>query len=128
MRVDEERENGIVRRVSLVDDDDHTVDVVDRFLAHLGERGLSPNTLRAYGYDLKRFFTFLAAERTTWQQFGPADALRFLGYLRRQPSGRPAQRLGLSVLAGGERAEPLLSGASVNRVLAAVSSFFEWAI
>ena len=128
MRVDEERENGIVRRVSLVDDDDQPVEVVDRFLAHLGERGFSPNTLRAYGYDLKKFFTFLAAERTTWQQFGPADALRFLGYLRRQPSGRPAQRLGLSVLPGGERAVPLLSGASVNRVLAAVSSFFVWAI
>lgn len=60
--------------------------------------------------------------------FGPADALRFLGFLRQQPTRRPAQRLGLSVLAGGERPVPLLSPASVNRVLAGVSSFFEWAI
>lgn len=128
LRVSEERENGIVRRVSLLEKDGHPVEVADRFLAHLAERGLSPNTLRAYGYDLKKFFAFLAVEGGSWQQFGPADALRFLGYLRRQPSGRPAQRLGLSVVPGGERAVPLLSAATVNRVLAAVSSFFEWAI
>lgn len=128
MRIGEERDNGVVRRVRLFDEDGHSVEVVDRFLAHLGERGFSPNTLRAYGYDLKRFFAFVATEGGSWQQFGAADALRLLGYLRRQPTGGPAQRLGLSVLPGGERAVPLLSGASVNRVLAAVSSFFEWAI
>lgn len=128
MRVVRERVGGIVRAVRLVDDDGAAVEVVDRFLAHLGERGMSPNTLCAYGNDLRRFLVFLTVEGIRWDEFGPADALRLLGFLRREPSGRPAQRLGLAMIAGGDRPVPVLSAASVNRTLAGVSSFFEWAI
>jgi len=45
----EEREGGIVRRVRLLDGGGTPVGVVCRFLEHLGDRGMSPNTLRAYG-------------------------------------------------------------------------------
>jgi integrase len=64
----------------------------------------------------------------TWRDFGPTDALAFLGYLRKLPSKRAAQRLGLTVVAGASAPGTLLSPATVNRVLAAASSFYDWAI
>jgi hypothetical protein len=82
-----------------------------------------------YGYDLRYLFMFLAKEGLDYQEFRPSDALRLLGFLRRLPSRRPAQRLGLTVIVGGEDGPGrLLSPATVNRILAAVSSFYDWAV
>lgn len=125
MRVVKEYEGGIVRRVVLVDDASADVALVTRFLAHLMDSAYSPNTVCAYAYDLRHLATFLADRQLVFGDFGPATALEFLGYLRRVPSRRPAQRLGLSVVTGQGL---LLSPASVARALAATSSFFEWAI
>lgn len=100
MRVVKIREDGIVRRVRLVDVNGQLVEVACRFLEHLVDRGFSPNTLCAYGYDLKYLVTFLELERLSWRDFGPADTLRFLGWLRRLPRKQAAQRLGLAVVDG----------------------------
>jgi integrase/recombinase XerD len=62
VRVVKERDGRVVRRVLLVDGEDEPVRPVCRFLAHLGDRNFSPNTLCAYGYDLKYLFTFLERE------------------------------------------------------------------
>ena len=128
MRVIRSKQNEKSRRVvSLVDDNDMPVEVVARFLAHLGARGCSPNTQQAYAYDLLRFWRFLGAETLTWDTFRPPDALRLLEYLRTVPSARSAQRLGLSIVvpvdAGSAR---LLSPATVNRIIAAISSFYDY--
>ena len=125
MRVDKQRENGIVRRVMLVDDRGDEVVPVNRFLSHLVDSGYSPNTVCAYGYDLRHLALFLTQRSLEWNDFRPAMALEFLGYMRRVPSRRPAQRLGLTVATEQGR---LLSPATVQRVLAATSSFFDWAI
>lgn len=69
MRVIKERDGGIVRRVRLVDDEGELVGPVCRFLDHLRNREFSPNTLSAYGYDLKYLFTFLDREGLNWQDF-----------------------------------------------------------
>ncbi|WP_028476996.1 tyrosine-type recombinase/integrase [Nocardia sp. CNY236] len=129
MQVVKVRDAGVVRHVRLVDEQGHPVDAACRFLEHLADRGMSPNTMCAYGYDLKRLFSFLAREQLDWRDFGPADALGFLGYLRNLPSRRAAQRLGLTVVAGGPSTPgTLLSPATVNRGVAAASSFYDWAI
>ncbi|WP_238408915.1 tyrosine-type recombinase/integrase, partial [Pimelobacter simplex] len=125
VRVVKEREGGIVRRVVLVDEAGDEVVPVNRFLSHLVDSGYSPNTVCAYGYDLRHLALFLADRSLGWNDFRPATALEFLGYLRRVPSRRPAQRLGLTVATEQGR---LLSPATVQRVLAATSSFFDWAI
>ena len=125
VRVVKEREDGVVRRVVLVDDGGDEVVPVNRFLSHLFDAGYSPNTVCAYGYDLRHLALFLAERSLGWNDFRPATALEFLGYLRRVPSRRPAQRLGLTVATEQGR---LLSPATVQRVLAATSSFFDWAI
>jgi integrase/recombinase XerD len=125
MRVVKDREAGIVRGVMLVDDRGDEVALVNRFLSHLVDAGYSPNTVCAYGYDLRHLALFLTERCLGWNDFRPATSLEFLGYLRRVPSRRPAQRLGLTVATEQGR---LLSPATVQRVLAATSSFFDWAI
>lgn len=80
------------------------------------------NTFCAYGYDLRRLAEFFGRSDLSFDDFTPARALEFLGYLRRLPSRRSAQRLGLAVATGEGR---LLSAATVQRILAATSSFFE---
>ncbi len=125
MRVVREAEGGIVRRVILLDGTGVEVEPVSRFLAHLSDANYSPNTICAYAYDLRHLAVFLDERSLDWNDFRPSTALEFLGYLRRVPSRRPAQRLGLTVATGQGR---LLSAATVQRALAATSSFFDWAI
>jgi site-specific recombinase XerD len=122
VQVVKERDGGIVRRVVLLDQAGGEVELVTRFLSHLSDSGYSPNTVCAYAYDLRHLVVFLDQRGLTWSGFRPSTALEFLGYLRRVPSRRPAQRLGLSVATGEGR---LLAAATVARVLAATSSFFE---
>jgi integrase/recombinase XerD len=125
VRVVKQRENGIVRRVVLLDDRGDEVAPVNRFLSHLTDSDYSPNTVCAYAYDLRHLVWFFDQQGLGWDDFRPSTALEFLAYLRRVPSRRPAQRLGLTVATERGR---LLSAATVQRVLAATSSFFEWAI
>lgn len=128
MRVVKERDGSVVRRVRLVDGDGQPVAAACRFLDHLVDRG-SPHTICAYAYDLRRLFTFVAAEGMDWREFRGPDALRLLAFLRQAPSRRPAQRLGLTVVVGGpETPGSLLAPATVNQILAAVSSFYDWAV
>lgn len=125
MQVIKVRDGGIVRRVVLIDDGGAEVAAPTRFLSHLADSGYSPNTLCGYGYDLRYLWSFLTESGLGWREFGPSTALEFLGYLRRLPSRRSAQRLGLTVVTDGGR---LLAPATVQRVLATTSSFYEWAI
>lgn len=125
MRVIKHCEQGIVRQVTLLDDIGREVVQVTRFLSHLTDSDYSPNTVCAYAYDLRHLAVFLDERALGWNDFRPSTALEFLAYLRRVPSRRPAQRLGLTVATEHGR---LLSAATVQRVLAATSSFFEWAI
>jgi site-specific recombinase XerD len=125
VRVIKHCEQGIVRQVTLLDDTGREVVQVTRFLSHLTDSDYSPNTVCAYAYDLRHLAVFLDERALGWNDFRPSTALEFLAYLRRVPSRRPAQRLGLTVATEHGR---LLSAATVQRVLAATSSFFEWAI
>jgi integrase/recombinase XerD len=111
--------------VRLFDDDGEPVAEVDGFLRLLAVREYSPNTIRAYAHDLQKLFAFLGEAGIGAAEFTPARAVEFLQWLRLVSSSRRAQRLELGVASGGGR---VLSAKTCNRVMAAVSSFYEFLI
>lgn len=114
---------------AILDDNDQVIEVVSGFMRHLHARGFSPNTQAAYAYDLLHFFAFLKQQHLTYLDFRPIHALDLLAYLRAVPSRKQVRRLSL-VLCTTEDGESAthLSAASVNRILAAISSFYEYLI
>jgi integrase len=84
--------------------------------------------MSAYAYDLLHFFRFLIGLGLSWQDFRPPHALVFLKHLRSVTARRPTQRLGLAVVSRTGRGVTGLAPESINRALAAVSSFYEYLI
>jgi integrase/recombinase XerD len=122
------QDNGRVA-VELLDDHGESVQVVSAFLRHLAARDYSPNTQVAYAHDLQPLWRFFTSHNLTWETFQPAQALDLLADLRAFSSPYLVQRLGLS-LAQKPAGEPTrrLSPKTINRILAAVSSFYEFTI
>lgn len=105
------------------------IPVVCGFLRHLAARDYSPNTLIGYAQDLQHFWQFLSQHELSWERFGPPEALAFLEYLRTTPRRRPAQRWSLALATVDEgRPAICLAPTTINRILAAVSTFYEYVI
>lgn len=103
-------------------------EVAAQFVAYLEASGCSPNTARAYGHDLTHLRSFLIEQDMDWRTLTPARAVDLLIHLRsKQSRRRGAAQYPLLAAVGGEHAIARLSPATINRVLAAVSSFYEWA-
>jgi integrase len=128
MRVCRRQQAGNVS-FELIDDQGEIIAVVAGFLRYLSARGCSPNTLSAYAHDLLHFHRFLTCHGLTIETFGPAESLALLQYLRQLPSRRSAQRLGLvlATTTAGQSAT-CLAPATINRIFATVSSFYEYLI
>jgi integrase len=127
-RIQRENENDLL--FELLDETEEPIAAISGFMRHLRARGCSPNTLASYVYDLQHFMRFLKEQQLTYQEFSPAHSLAFLEYLSQLPSRKPARRLGLvlsSTTAEGNSATRL-SPTTINRIFAAVSSFYEYLI
>lgn len=111
--------------VRLVDGAGDEIGEVTAFLCLLTARDYSPNTVRAYAYDLLKLYSFLDESGLAVGDFTPARAIEFLKWLRVSPVRGNAQQLSLSVAAAEGR---LLSARTCNRIFAAVSSFYEFLI
>ena len=114
----------------LLDDTDQPIEIVSGFMRHLRARDYSPNTLSAYAHDLLHFMTFLKQQQLTYQDFTPPHALLFLEYLTAISHQKPVQRLSLvlSTTAHDGASTTCLSPSTINRIFAAVSSFYEYLI
>jgi integrase len=114
----------------LRDDTDQPIEIVSGFMYHLRARDYSPNTLSAYAHDLLHFMTFLKQQQLTYQDFTPPHAFLFLEYLTAMSHQKPVQRLGLvlSTTINDGSSTTRLSPATINRIFAAVSSFYEYLI
>ena len=115
--------------VELLDDSGEPIAIVSAFLRHLAARDCSPNTIIAYAHDLQHFWRFLAKQNLNWETFRPFHALQLLEYLRTVPNRRPVQQLSLTLatVADGKPATRL-APPTINRILAAVSSFYDYVI
>lgn len=112
---------GTVPRYFVRDDAGNSVEPIHDFLRYLDARGSSPNTIRSYAYDLRRVWEFFEARGLAWQGFNIANAVDMTAYLHDRIDMRPGRS---AKSPGPDR----LSPATVNRALAAMSSFCDWAI
>jgi integrase len=129
MRVRRQYDGEGLHQVELLDEDGEPIEVVSGFMRFLAARDCSPNTLLSYAYDLRHLWRFFARDGLTWEEFAPRHSIALLEYLRSVPSSRPRQRMTLAVVVdadGGPATK--LAASTVNRILAAVSSFYEYVI
>jgi site-specific recombinase XerD len=105
---------------TLLGEDLVAVEPVERFLAYLASVEKSPNTVKAYAHDLKDWWAYLAGHSLGWKSVTLEDVAGFVAWLRLPPEARDG---GVAVLA---TVEHHCSAASVNRKLAALTSFCEF--
>ena len=128
MRVQRIRDTSNCSFYELVDDTGQPIPVVSQFLRYIGSRGCSPNTVSAYAYDLLHFTRFLNAQGWNYDDFTPGRSIRLLEYLHNIQSQRPTRSAGPVLAVSAGKPVRRLAPASINRVLAAVSSFYEYLI
>lgn len=94
------------------------VAAANAFLEHLGVRGYSPATVRAYAFDIANFATFLSEQNLSLSEVVPSDVFSYLDWQqrRRRPGG------GGKVVALAARGP---SPATMNRRVSAVRGLFE---
>ncbi len=84
-------------------------------------RRLSPNTLEAYGADLRRFAEFIHSNSIPLGKFRRGDFLKFLSSLeRKKPGGTSGERN------GGKGEARRFSSRSVARTVSSLRSFFKY--
>ena len=115
--------------ISVTDESGTSVAVVNAFLAYLSARDCSPNTSIAYAHDLSHWWAFLAAQRLSWHEIRPVHTVEFLQFLRCVTTIHRSRHTGprLALVVSGEL-RAALAPATINRILAAVSSFYQFAI
>ncbi|MGH9022295.1 MAG: tyrosine-type recombinase/integrase [Acidimicrobiia bacterium] len=89
----------------------------NRFLEHLGVRGFSPATVRAYAFDLANFAGFLGEKGLGLDEVVPTDLFDYLDWQRRDLVGGANKVVALA------RKGP--APATMNRRVAAVRGLFE---
>lgn len=101
-------------------DDWAPVEPVELFLAHLCDQGRSPNTVKAYAHDPKDYFEYLAGRGADWRRLRFDELAGFKPWLRLSPAQR---RGGVAALPS---ATAFCTASTVNRKIAAVTSFYEF--
>jgi integrase/recombinase XerD len=86
------------------------VSVLNEYLLYLHHLGRSPNTIKAYAHHLQAFWTFLEHARAVWTSLTLKELATFVSWLR-QTSKTPSR---------------MRSESTINTVLAAVGSFYEY--
>src|SRR5260370_40761561 len=127
-RVQQQDSEGGSQQVELLDEAGEPIEVVSGFLRFLAARACSPNTLVSYAYDLCHLWRFFDRDGLTWEEFAPRHSIALLEYLRSVPSRRPRRRMTLTVVVDADGPATKLAASTVNRILAAVSSFYEYVI
>jgi integrase/recombinase XerD len=103
---------------TVLGDDGHPVEPVERYLAYLTDIERSPNTVKAYAHDLKDYLVFLTARNLDWREVRLEDIGEFVAWLRLPRAGRGGAVAVLPSLAAH------VGEATVNRKLSALAAFY----
>lgn len=109
-----------VESYTVLADEHGVVEPAEAFLAYLASVERSPNTVRAYAYDLRDFFAFLEGRGLAWTAVTVEEVGKFIGWLRLPAWARDADVAVLPSAAAG------CSAATVNRKLSALCAFYEF--
>jgi len=101
---------------TVVDDRGVPIAEIDDFLAYLQAIERSPNSQRAYAYDLKLYWSYLQLRGLRHDEATAEDLAYFVRFLR-----RPSPDVPLLTPSAAVR-----SAATVNRILAGVSGFYRF--
>ena len=91
-------------------DDGRSVVSANQYLLYLHHLGRSPNTVRAYAHHLQAFANFLSDYGRDWKTINLTELAQFVAWLRR---GEPSD-------------DRPRSNTTINTILAAVGSFYEY--
>lgn len=112
--------NGQEESWTVLDETWRPVDSIDAFLTHLSDQRRSPNTIKAYAHDLKDFFGYLTVRGLVWDRVRYTELAAFKAWLRLPPAARAG------VVSALPTVVPACATSTVNRKLAAVTSFYEF--
>lgn len=108
--------------LAVIDATGVAVEPISRFLAYLDARGASPNTIKAYAYDLRRIWEIFDVRGVDWREFSRRLAVELIVDLSARARSVDDSDLGRHVGDGCR------SAATINRTLVAMSSFCDWAV
>ena len=95
----------------IVIDREHVpVGVVNEYLVYLHRLGRSPNTVRAYAHHLQAYWAFLVEHKHDWRDLKLTQLAEFVSWVRHATRAGGAHR----------------SDATINLILAAIGSFYEY--
>jgi site-specific recombinase XerD len=101
----------------MLDEDYQVVEPIQRYLTFISFK--SPNTVEAYGYDLKTWWHFLRQRHLDWKSVQLADLEDFAHWLRVGDTSKVVSAQAITAL----RTER-----TVNRAITAVTTFYEYHI
>lgn len=111
----------------VVDDAGYEVTVVSDFLRFLAVKNYSPNTLKNYAYDMRCCFEYFENIQRSYKDLKPKDMIGLVEYLSDKSCRRkPDNVITMSDIKAGATKTGRLSPKTVNRILASLSSFYDW--
>ncbi|KEI77742.1 hypothetical protein N452_03625 [Clostridium botulinum A2 117] len=103
------------------------VEPVGNFIRFLQVKNYSPNTIKNYIYDLKYFFEFLESSSQKYDEVEPKELINFIEYLKGiKVSSKSDKVVSIYEAHSSFISNGGLSASTINRILACISSFYDW--